>query len=58
VPRSTRGYRTGPYADFGERDFPDVGRLCVMVPKKTESMLRFSARLHDGAPEVRFEWIV
>jgi hypothetical protein len=29
--------------------------VCVMVPKKTESMLRFSARLHDGASEVRFE---
>jgi hypothetical protein len=26
-----------------------------MVPKKTESMLRFSARLDEGAPEVRFE---
>jgi hypothetical protein len=34
---------------------PDVGRLCVMVPKKTENWLRFSARLDDGAPEVRFD---
>jgi hypothetical protein len=55
VLRSTRGYRTGPYADFGERDFPDVGRLCVIVPKKTENALHFSARLADGTPEVRFE---
>jgi hypothetical protein len=35
--------------------FPDVGRLCVMVPKKTEYWLRFSARLADGALGVRFE---
>jgi hypothetical protein len=28
---------------------------CVMVPKKTENWLRFSARMHDGASEVRFE---
>jgi hypothetical protein len=26
-----------------------------MVPKKTEKWLRFSARLADGTPEVRFE---
>jgi hypothetical protein len=28
-----------------------------MVPKKTESMLRFSAVLDDGAHEVRFEQV-
>jgi hypothetical protein len=28
---------------------------CVMVPKKKENALRFSARLADGTPEVRFE---
>jgi hypothetical protein len=40
----------------GNTPFPDVGRLCVMVPKCTEDWLRFSARLHDGAPEeVRFK---
>jgi hypothetical protein len=42
-------------AKFVERTFPDVGRLCVMVPKKTENRLRFSVRLADGTPEVRFE---
>jgi hypothetical protein len=26
-----------------------------MVPIKTENWLRFSARLHEGASEVRFE---
>jgi hypothetical protein len=26
-----------------------------MVPKKTENWLRFSARLADGTPDVRFE---
>jgi hypothetical protein len=31
------------------------GITYVMVPKKTESMLRFSAVLHDVAPDVRFE---
>ena len=33
--------------------------VCVLVPKKTENWLRFSAILDEGAPaEVRFEWIV
>jgi hypothetical protein len=43
------------YADFRERTFPDVGQTCVLVPKKTENWLRFSARLDNGLPEVRFE---
>jgi hypothetical protein len=42
-------------AKFAEHPFPDVGRLCVMVPIRTENWLRFSARMHDGASEVRFE---
>jgi hypothetical protein len=54
-------WRTSKYAvsaKFGESTFPDVGWICVMVPKKTESMLRFSARLHEGASaEVYFERI-
>jgi hypothetical protein len=29
-----------------------------MVPKKTENWLHFSAVLHDGTPEVRFELAV
>jgi hypothetical protein len=28
-----------------------------MVPKKTENWLRFSARLNNGLPEVRFELV-
>ena len=32
-----------------------VVSICVMVPVRTENMMRFSARLHDGATEVRFE---
>jgi hypothetical protein len=48
--------RINPHlAYFREHPFPDVGRLCVMVPKKTEYWLRFSARLADGALGVRFE---
>ena len=31
---------------------------CVIVPICTENVLRFSARLAEGAPEVRFERIV
>jgi hypothetical protein len=41
--------------NFGEHPFPDIGRLCVIVPIKTESWLHFNARLDDGTPEVRFE---
>jgi hypothetical protein len=37
---------------------PEKELTCVMVPKKTENALRFSARLVDGTPEVRFEQIV
>jgi hypothetical protein len=33
------------------------GSSCVIVPIKTENWLRFSARLHEGAPPVRFERI-
>ena len=40
---------------FREHPFPDVGKLCVMVPVMTENWLRFSARLDEGDPEVRFE---
>jgi hypothetical protein len=40
---------------FGEVSVADESSTCVMVPKKTENALRFSARLADGAPEVRFE---
>ncbi len=32
-----------------------VGIICVMVPFQTENWLHFSALLHDGAPEARFE---
>ena len=46
------------YADLRENPFPAVGKLCVIVPLCTENGLRFSARLAEGAPEVRFEWIV
>jgi hypothetical protein len=30
----------------------------VLVPECTENVLRFSALLHDGAPEVSFERVV
>jgi hypothetical protein len=46
------------WTNFREHPFPDVGRLCVMVPLCTDNRLRFSARLDEGAPEVRFEWVV
>jgi hypothetical protein len=38
-----------------EQTFPDVGRLCVLLPIRTENRLRFSVHLDDGVPEVRFE---
>jgi hypothetical protein len=44
-----------PGAKFREAPFPDVGHLCVIVPLCTENVLRFSVRLDDGAPAVRFE---
>jgi hypothetical protein len=34
-----------------------VSSMCVIVPLCTEYRLRFSALLHDGAPEVRFELV-
>ena len=37
--------------------FPDVGRLCVMVPIFMENWLRFSARLDDVTQTVRFELV-
>jgi hypothetical protein len=37
--------------NVAERPFPDVGRLCVMVPVCTESRLRFRAALREE-PEV------
>ena len=40
-------------ATLGEE--PEIELACVIVPKKTENWLRFSARLGDGAPEVRLE---
>jgi hypothetical protein len=59
-----RGGFAGPFTQrrltkrSREHTFPDVGNLCVMVPKCAENWLRFSARLHEGAPqEVRFERI-
>jgi hypothetical protein len=33
----------------------EIASTCVMVPKKTENWLRFSAGLADGTPEIRFE---
>jgi len=33
------------------------GSICVMVPKKTENWMRFSAQLGDGTHSVRFERI-
>jgi hypothetical protein len=36
----------------------EIASTCVLVPECTENVLRFSARLAEGAPEVRFEWIV
>jgi hypothetical protein len=41
--------------NFSDGLFPDVGRLCVIIPLCTENWLRFSAILDEGAPEVRFE---
>jgi hypothetical protein len=32
--------------------------MCVLVPECTENQLHFSARLDEGAPQVRFERIV
>ena len=40
---------------FREDPFPDVGKLCVIVPLCTENRLHVSVRLNEGAPEVRFE---
>jgi hypothetical protein len=33
----------------------EIVRTCVIVPLCTENVLRFSARLLDGTPEVRLE---
>ena len=43
------------YADFRELSFPDVGRLCVIVPLRTESRFRFSATLDQ---EVEVELVL
>jgi hypothetical protein len=32
---------------FRENPFPDVGRLCMLLPIRTEDALLFSARLDD-----------
>jgi hypothetical protein len=34
---------------------PKIELACVMVPIRTENRLRFSALLHDGALDVRFD---
>ena len=34
---------------------PEIELVCVLVPIRTENRLRFSARLDDGDPKVRFE---
>jgi hypothetical protein len=44
--------------NFLEHTFPDVGRLCVMVPIRTEKWLRFSSQLDDGTVEVCFERVI
>ena len=46
-----------PSANFGEFPFPDVGKLCVMVPVFTENWVRFSTRLDDVTQTVRFELV-
>jgi hypothetical protein len=33
----------------------EIVRTCVIVPKCTESWLRFTATLDEGDPELRFE---
>jgi hypothetical protein len=43
---------------FREHPFPDVGRLCVLLPIRTENRLHFSVRLDEGDPEVRFELVL
>ncbi len=43
-------------ATVGEE--PEVELACVLVPECTENVLRFSVRLDEGAPQVRFERIV
>ena len=48
--------KVGFSATVGEG--PEKELTCVMVPIRTENALRFSARLDDGAQEVRFEWVV
>ena len=40
-------------ATLGEE--PKIELACVMVPICTQNWLRFTARLDDEAPEVRFE---
>ena len=57
-----RGDDPGPDPDGGApatRMYSQIrASVCVMVPKKTENRLRFSARLDEGTPQVRFERIV
>jgi hypothetical protein len=31
--------------------------MCVLVPECTENVLRFSARIDNGAPEVDFDLV-
>src|SRR5215217_4354294 len=56
-PRGYAPYATGAmqHGAFVEHAFPDVGRLCVIVPICTENRLHFSVRLDEGDPEVHFE---
>jgi hypothetical protein len=43
-------------ATLGEE--PEIELACVLIPIRTENVLRFSAVLHDVSPDVRFEKIV
>jgi hypothetical protein len=56
MPKSAnRGYAGSCNRTPENTYFPDVGKLCVIVPLCTENVLRFSVQLDDEAPEVRFE---
>ncbi len=35
--------------------WPHIAMTCVLVPIRTENLLRFSAQLDDGVSEVRSE---
>jgi hypothetical protein len=46
-------YKFRCFATLGEE--PEIELAWVIVPKKTENWLHFSAILHDGASEVHYE---